>query len=424
MATSFEFQRRTKVAVSELLAGFRAIVINGPRQAGKSTLISQIQQDRGPVVSLDNRSYLDMALNDPELFLDSLDQHCAIDEFQRGGNDLLLALKTRLDASNQKGQYILAGSTRFLAGNELAETLTGRVGLVDLLPLSVGERLGIKESFLERLFDSKPDSPTTNVASENSTKKLARDDYAGLVAGGGFPELILGPNSQAFRSAWIESYIETVTAIANVEQVAELRKPELLQQLLHQVAARSSNELVTSDLARELNSSSHLVENYLHTLSALYLIRLLPAWSTSETNRAKKRPVGHILDTSIAAHLLGETGESLAEITNPWFGLLLESFVVGEVAKQATWADFPIRLSHFRDRSQREVDLVIERGRKVAAIEVKATSTPRLRDCRHLEYLRDKTGERFTCGIVLHTGETNLQLSDRIFAKPISDLWA
>lgn len=414
--------------VSELLEGFRAIVINGPRQAGKSTLVSQIQEGRGPVISLDKLSHLDTALSDPEFFLDSLDDHCAIDEFQRGGNELLLALKSRVDTSQQRGQYILAGSTRFLAGNKLAETLTGRIGLVDLLPLSVGERLGVKETFLERLFDGQvTESQAENERQNGGTRdgdKYGRFDYAQLVALGGFPELVLGPDSQMFRSAWVDSYLETVTAVANVEQVAELRRPELLKLLLHQVCARSSNELVISGLARELSSSSDLVEHYLQTLSALYLIRLLPAWSISETNRAKKRPVGHILDTAVAAHLLGETAETLAEISNPWFGPLLESFVVAEIAKQASWGSSRTRLSHFRDRRQREVDLVIERGRKVAAIEVKATATSRLRDCRHLEYLRDKTGERFSKGILLHTGETSHQLSDRIYAEPVSALWS
>jgi len=134
--------------------------------------------------------------------------------------------------------------------------------------------------------------------------------------------------------------------------------------------------------------------------------------------------VGHLLDTALATHLLGQTGDDLARIDSPWFGPLLESFVVGEVAKQATWTERPVRLAHYRDRDQREVDLVIEAGQRVVGLEVKATATPRPSDARHLAYLRDRLGERFVTGVVLHTGQHHLTLGDRLMAMPVSDIWA
>lgn len=117
-------------------------MITGPRQAGKSTLVRQVQRDRGPVITLDDPGARDAAVTDPVGFLHGQPDHIAIDEFQRGGNDPLLALKAQLDGSNERGQYLLAGSTRFLSTRTLSETLSGRVGLAELPPLSVGERLG------------------------------------------------------------------------------------------------------------------------------------------------------------------------------------------------------------------------------------------------------------------------------------------
>ena len=408
-------ERRLTAPTVELLAGFRAVLVNGPRQAGKSTLVQQVQQSRGPVITLDDPATLAAALHDPIGLLDGLPQQVAIDEFQRGGNDLLLALKASIDRSDHRGQYLLTGSTRFLTTRTLSETLTGRIGLVDLLPLSMGERLGRRETFLDRVFQGVLPSAGTTV--------LQRADYADLIAQGGFPEMVLGPTTHRFRAAWCRSYLDTVTALANVEQAAEVRKPELVSALLAQVAGRSANELVVSDLSREVGASAGLVESYLGVLETLYLIRTLPGWTTGRTQRAKQRRVGHVLDTALAAHLLGLSGDDLTRSDSPWFGPLLESFVVAELAKQATWSERPVRLAQYRDRDQREVDVIMDLGQQVVAIEVKATATPRPRDARHMAYLRDRLGDRFVMGLVLHTGSQQLSLGDRLVAVPISALW-
>jgi uncharacterized protein len=416
MLVLMEVERRLLAVTAELLSGFRAIVINGPRQSGKSTLVAQLQRARGPVVNLDDPLTLEVATADPVGFLQSLPAQVAIDEFQRGGNNLLLALKMALDSSANRGQFILAGSTRFLSTRTLSETLTGRIGIVELLPLSAGELRGTQEQFLDRAFGG--------ALLDTQAMPLTRADYAQAVATGGFPELALGPSSNRFRTAWCDSYLRTVTAVANVEQVAEVRRPELFPGLVTQLAARSSAELVIADLARELGSNPNLVGSYLEVLRTLYLIHLLPAWTTSRTNRAKRRPVGHFVDTALATHLLGETDTTLSRLDSRWFGPLLESYVVGEVAKQASWADYPTTLGHYRDRDQREVDLIVERSNDIVAIEVKATATPVLSHARHLAFLRDRAGARFRCGILLHTGRQQLVLGDRLVATPISSLWS
>jgi uncharacterized protein len=409
-------ERRLTTPTEELLGGFRATLVNGPRQAGKSTLVTQVQRGRGPVVTLDDPAILASVRHDPVGFLEALEPQVAIDEFQRGGDDLLLALKAAIDRSDTRGQYLLTGSTRFLTTRTLSETLTGRIGLVELLPLSVGERLGVHEHFLDRAF--------TGEVLAGTPMPLRRADYAELIAQGGFPEMVLGPTTTRFRAAWCRSYLDTVTAAANVEQAAEVRRPELIATVLEQVAGRSAGELVVSDLRREVRASAGLVESYLGVLETLYLVRLLPGWTTGRTQRAKQRRVGHVLDTALAAHLLGQAGDDLARPDSPWFGPLLESFVVGELAKQATWAERPVRLAHYRDRDQREVDVVMESGQRVVAVEVKATATPRPTDARHLAYVRDRVGERFVTGVVLHTGQQRLALGDRLVAVPVSELWA
>lgn len=412
-----DLDRRTTPITIELLGGFRAALVNGPRQAGKSTVVRQVQTGRGPVVNLDDPSLLDAAVADPIGFLEQLPERAAIDEFQRGGDRLLLALKMTVDASNARGQFLLAGSTRFLSTRNLSETLTGRIGIVELLPLSAGEIRSNTECFLDKVFDGPSDPGAFRC------EPLTRPDYAEAIALGGFPEMVLGPQTPRFRNAWCRSYVDTVTAIANVEQAASVRRPDLIVSLLHQIAVRSAQEVVVSDLARELHVDEGTVRSYLDVLATLYLIRLVPAWTTSATNRAKRRPVAHVLDTAIAAHLVGVTAEQLAAIDSRWMDPLLESYVVAELAKQIGWADQPTHLLQYRDRYQREVDVVLERGSQVVAIEVKATSTPRTADARHLTFLRDRLGDRFRCGVVLHTGKQQLRLGDRLCALPVSALW-
>lgn len=409
-------ERRLTTPTEELLTGFRAVLVNGPRQAGKSTLVAQVQRQRGPMVTLDDPAMLASARHDPVGFIAALAPQSAIDEFQRGGNDLLLALKASIDRSDARGQYLLTGSTRFLTTRALSETLTGRVGLVELLPLSMGERLDVCERFLECVFAGELPAPFSS--------SLQRADYAELIAQGGFPEMVLGPPTTRFRSAWCQSYLDTVTALANVEQAGEVRRPAVVGALLEQVAGRSAGELVVSDLTREVAASAGLVEAYLGVLETLYLVRLLPGWTTGRTQRAKQRRVAHVLDTALASHMLGQTGDDLSRTESPWFGPLLESFVVGELAKQATWSERPVRLAQYRDRDQREVDVIIERGQQIVAVEVKATATPRPRDARHMAYLRDRVGDRFVMGLVLHTGQQRLSLGDRLWAVPVDTLWA
>jgi uncharacterized protein len=412
---SGQVARHAQPIAEELLGGFRALVVNGPRQAGKSTFMRHIQRSRGPVVTLDDATLRDVALNDPTTFINSLTVPVAIDEFQRGGDALLLALKVALDAQQRKGDYLLAGSTRFLTTRTLSETLTGRVGIMELLPLSAGELRTTRESFLDCVF---------NGALGRSPEQLTRRDYAAMISTGGFPELVLGAPSSRFRRAWCESYLQTVTAVANIEQVADIRRPETMRGLLTQLAARSSQELVATDLARELTIDTHTVASYVDVMSTLYLVRVLPAWTTSLTNRSKRRSVIHFVDSALAAHVLGSSGDQLAQLDSPWMGPLLESFVVGELAKQATWNDETVHLAHYRDRDQREVDVIIERGRDIVGIEVKATATPTTAHAKHLAYVRDRLGERFKLGVVLHTGSHVVSLGDRLVAAPVSQLWA
>ena len=198
-----------------------------------------------------------------------------------------------------------------------------------------------------------------------------------------------------------------------------------LPRLLALVAARTAGELVVANLHRAIGlGSRNTTETYLGYLQMTYLVLLVPAWSRNLSNKIIRRPKMHITDSGLAAFLLGKSPESLARPTDPARGQLLESFVVNELHRQATWLDEDVRLYHLRERGGPEIDIVAEAvdGRFVA-IEVKSSPQVDRHDARHLERLMNQAPDDFVCGIVLHTGERTYRLGDRLLALPISCLW-
>jgi predicted AAA+ superfamily ATPase len=201
--------------------------------------------------------------------------------------------------------------------------------------------------------------------------------------------------------------------------------PEL-RRFLRVLAARSGRELVMADLARDVGISRITATRYLALLEALYLVRLQPAWATSATTRAKRASKIHLVDTGLAASLLGLGERELGTLERDReFRFLLESFVVTELCKQATWNGSAVDILHFRDRNGPEVDIIVEQRATgaVAGIEVKASMTPRAEHARHLALLRDRLGDAFTVGVVLQLGSTVLPLGDRLWAVPVPALW-
>jgi predicted AAA+ superfamily ATPase len=151
---------------------------------------------------------------------------------------------------------------------------------------------------------------------------------------------------------------------------------------------------------------------------------MVPAWSTSLTSRITKTPKAFITDSGLAAHLIRATPEALREPGHPALGGLVETFVFTELLKLRAQTSDGFDLYHYRDRDGREIDFICEMpDGRIVAIEVKASASPSRQDSRHLAWLRDKLGDRFVAGVVLHLGRHTLSYGDRITACPVSVLW-
>ncbi|MEV4174576.1 ATP-binding protein [Nonomuraea sp. NPDC049709] len=403
-------------SLKELLAELRVVIINGPRQAGKTTLLQSCRRfGETTFVTLDDPAELAIAKDDPRTFARRRPRPVIIDEIQRAGDPLILAIKQVVDEDWSPGQFVLSGSTRFLSIPTVSESLAGRVAFVDLWPFAVSERAGGAGGFCDRAFTA-PESFT------GQESPWTREDYIQLVSRGSYPEALRLTSPVALQ-AWFRGYLDTVIS-RDIREFAHVNKAQAIPDLIALVAARAGGQLVLAHIAEGLGLDVATVRTYLAYLETVFLVSSAPAWSNNLTSRVTHAPKTYVTDSGLAAHLMDVDAESLLTPGHPALGGLLETFVFAELVKLSTFARRHVTVRHYRDREKREIDFILERrDGSVVGIEVKASATPKSEDAKHLRWLRDKLGDRFQAGYVLHLGQTNLPSGDRIFFSPLSALW-
>ena len=401
----------------ERAAAFRVVIVNGPRQAGKTTLLRLFHDEHGGSFrSLDDATTLTVARTDPTEFARYGAAPRAIDEVQRGGDGLVLAIKYLVDRDNSKGQFVLSGSTRFLTVPTLSESLAGRAVFVEVWPFAAAERFGTAGDFSELLFAGRQ---SFSGAAESP---WTRPDYLRLICAGGYPEA-LSIDNPMLRQGWFDGYLSTVV-LRDVASFAHIQHGELIPRLLGMLAARAGGQTVISDLAKDLQLNHVTVRNYLRYLDTVFLTGRLPAWSTNLNAKLVKTPKVFPTDPGLAAHLLQVDVDAMAAPGHPTTGILVETFVYTELIRLLAASDLGATLYFYRDRDGREIDFLLEkRNGQVVAIDVKAASTVRPEDFRHLRWLADRLGDRFTGGYLLYLGGQTHPFGDRMMALPLSAMW-
>jgi uncharacterized protein len=401
----------------ERVAAFRVVIMNGPRQAGKTTLLNVFHEDHGGSFrSLDDATTLMVAREDPTEFARYGAAPRAIDEIQRGGESLVLAIKYLVDRDDSRGQFVLSGSTRFLTVPTLSESLAGRAVFVELWPFAAAERFGAPGDFCELLFAGRQ---SFSGAAESP---WTRTEYLRLVCAGGYPEA-LSIDHPTLRQGWFDGYLSTVV-LRDVASFARIQHGELLPRLLGMLAARAGSQTVISDLAKDLQLNHVTVRNYLRYLDTVFLTGRVQPWSTNLNAKLVKTPKVFPTDSGLAAHLLQVDVDAMAAPGHPTAGILVETFVYAELIRLLAASDLGATLYFYRDRDGREIDFLLERRNgQVVAIEVKASSTVGSEDFRHLRWLADRLGDRFVGGYVLCLGSQTHPFGDRMMALPLSAMW-
>lgn len=407
--------RHAQRAVELALADTRVVVVLGARQVGKSTLLEQVASAEGAgreVLTLDNQAVRTAATVDPAGFIASLKTPVAIDEIQRIP-ELMTEIKLRVDRDNTPGQFAITGSANLLEMKQVKDSLAGRAEYLRLHPFSQGELLGHRESFVPDLANGRfPD--VTNAP-------VGRHAHAEILAKGGYPEVQQRACSR--RPRFFESYVEGIMD-RDLASLADVADRAVVARLLQAIGATSAAELNIERLSSSLGTPATTIRRHIDLLETLFLIRRLPAWSNNLLARSIKRPKVHVADTGLLAYLVG-SDERRIETDLDLGGMFYETFVAIELHRQISWLDDRPQLFHFRDRDQREVDIVIEhRDGSISAVEVKSAATVHERDFRGLNHLKDKIGTRFKAGALLYAGANTVSFGDRLAAVPLSGLWA
>jgi uncharacterized protein len=414
------YRRNADADLGAAMADTPVVVVVGPRQCGKSTLVQQYMKERGGTyASLDDPGRRAAANDDPTGFVEAAELPCAIDEFQKAPA-LLDAIKLRVDRARREGarpagMFLLTGSANVWATLRISESLTGRAERIQLWPLSQGELEGRRERFLDRLLEGE--------VPRVSGCRVGRPAVSNRLTAGGYPEMLARQDPRR-RARWARNYVEMIVERDAHDLTERGRYLDELPRLLDLAAARVGCLLETTAMGNAIGMKKDTVRRYLSLLELLYLVRRVPAWSRDLGQRLVKSPKLWMPDTGLACELLGYSRQRFETDETAMAGALFENFVAGEIAKQASWSETQVRLHHFRTAGGREVDVLVEAADgRVVGIEVKLGATPSRGDFSGLAHLRDKLGDRFVGGVVVGTGAETLPFGDRLWSVPVAGLW-
>jgi len=399
------------------LADTPAVLVNGARQTGKSTLVQSAELTRQgrQYLTFDDPGVLAAAKRDPNGFVAGLNGPVTLDEVQHAP-ELFPVIKGVIDRKREAGRFLLTGSANVMVLPKLSESLAGRMELLTLWPFSQGEMNGVREGFIDALFARQPDWAALK------SNELRRDELFERILAGGYP-LVLARKPGARRKAWFQSYLTTLLQ-RDVRDLASIADVTAVPRLLSVVANRVGGLLNFADLSRTLGLPQTTLKRYFALLEATFLVQLLRPWSGNLGQRLIQTPKVYLDDAGLLAHLSGLTVERL-RVDGTLAGGLLENFVLMELRKQAAWSETQPEFFYWRTASGQEVDIVLEDSAgRVVGIEIKASSTLGSGDVRGLQAMAKALGKRWIRGVVLYTGTEVIPFAANLHGVPVAHMWA
>ena len=405
------YSRLIEPRVAEALLDTPVVLIAGPRQAGKTTLVRLIAEEQERrYLTMDDELTLLSAREDPVGMIRSLD--CAvIDEIQRAPQ-LLLAIKKSVDEDRRPGRFLLTGSANLMALPTVADSLAGRMETLLLLPLSQSEiesRIAnwIDSAFAAQILEA--DRPAVG------------SDLVERVLRGGYPEAISRTSSKR-RVTWARQYIDAIIQ-RDVRDVADIEKLDQLPRFLRALTQTAGQMCNYTQLGGQVELYGKTAARYVGVLEQMYLLKRVDVWARNRLSRVVKTPKLQFIDSGLLATLLDLTTEEIQQ-NRTRFGNVLETFVFSELLKHASTAEGDYRLMYYRDADKFEVDIVIESAAgNIVCVEVKSAATVKESDLRGLKKLADIAGKQFKMGVLLYDGTEIMPLGDGIWAAPLSSLW-
>ncbi len=408
------FPRLILPRVIEALADTPVVLVSGPRQAGKTTLVRQLCGNERRYLTLDDDLTRLAAKEDPVGLIRGLDR-VVIDEIQRAP-DLLLAIKKSVDEDRRPGRFLLTGSANLMALPSIADSLAGRMETLVLLPLAQCEIASQPESsaaWLDNLFADGVLAATAPAVGDALVDQVIR---------GGYPDALARKDSRR-RKTWAKQYIDALMQ-RDIKDIASIDKLDQAPRLLRALAQTAGQLCNYSQLGGQVGIDHKTASKYIAIFEQMYLMQRVAPWSGNQLSRLVKTPKLQFLDSGLLAALL--------DFTDPLrqrrlFGQLLESHVFAELRKQITWSGGDYNLCYYRDKDQNEVDFVIENASgDILGIEVKAAASVSINDLTGLKRLASVAPQQFKAGIVLYDGSATLPLGQAqgrpLWAMPIATL--
>ena len=401
-------QRSLEPVLKKAASEFPVVVLTGPRQSGKTTLLQHLFGKRYRYVSLEPPDVRAAAAEDPRGFLALYPPPAIFDEVQYAP-DLLPYIKEKIDADRDRtGQYLLTGSQNLLLSEKVTESLAGRAAMLRLLPLSRREAEGRPRVSLA--WERKRPSPSR-------TPHVFGDLWKGFLRGG-YPELAIQPDRDV--SLWHASYIQTYLErdVRTLRQVGDLTQ---YQNFLRVLAARSAQLLSLTDVARDLGVAVNTIKAWLSVLEATYQVIVLRPYFANVGKRLVKTPKVYFTDVGTLCHLAGLKDPEHAA-SGPMGGAIMETAVLSEIVRTLTHRGMDPQIYFWRTLAGTEVDLVVETAAGLVPVEVKLSATPRPAMAGAIKTFQGDMESAAMHGYVVHPGDIRLPLGAGVTALPFADL--
>lgn len=366
---------------------FPVVLITGPRQVGKTTMLEKLAEDERKYVTLDNPMARDIAVNDPELFVQRYAPPVIIDEIQYAPQ-LLPYIKMYVDEHKNKGDFWLTGSQMFHLMKNVSESLAGRVGVINMLGLSNSEIKGYKgtpyRTDLETLYDK------LNIAPKQDLKEVYNRIFKGSM-----PALYeTEQDLEIYYSSYVNTYLQR-----DIKDLTQVGDELAFMRFMVCCAARTSQMVNYADIAKDVGISPPTAKQWLSVLVSSGIVTLVEPYFNNALKRIIKSPNMYFLDTGLCAYLTRWTSSETLEIS-AMSGAFFETYVVGEIIKSYYNAGKRPPIFYYRDTDNKEIDLIIEQDNILYPIEIKKSGSPKKDAVKHFALL-EKTGKQVGTGNVI-----------------------
>lgn len=398
------YNREATEVIKKISDTFRVLLVTGPRQTGKTTLLKSLKPENMGYVTLDDKVLRKQAQDDPKLFLEEHPAPLFIDEAQYAP-DLFSYIKINVDNSKAKGQYWITGSQQFNLMKNASESLAGRVGIVNLNSFTYSE---IVKNENKDLFN--PDKL-------KKAAKIEVNDLFEIIFKGGMPEFYDNPKID--RNLYFQNYINTYIE-KDVRDLIEIGKLEEFKKFMVSIASRIGEQLNYSDISKDCGVSVPTIISWMSVLVSSGLVYLLEPYMSSQLKRMTHIPKIYFMDTGLAAYLAGWESARDLQLSST-SGHYLENFVICEIIKSYNARGIKPNLSYYRDKEKHEINLVLYKNNKLYPFEIKKTASPNSSMISSFKYLENSKKEIATGGIIC-LYDNLMKMDEKKYIIPISSV--